>query len=264
MLVALRASAQPPESPRPFDIVDNSFLVEEAFNQERGVFQNIFTATRSRDGRWDGSFTQEWPVPDERHQLSYTVPFTLMTGTHGVGDVLINYRFQALDEHGRMPAFSPRLSLVIPSGNQERGLGSGAYGWQLNLPFSKQFGDLYVHWNAGATFLPNAPTGIQALGRSTASLTSPFVAASAIVRVRPMFNVLCEYVAASNEVVDAGAAVRTAANTVSPGFRGGWNVGERQLIVGAAVPVTFQSGAATYGLLTYFSFESPFRTIAKK
>ena len=41
--------------------MDNSFLVEEAFNQEAGVFQNIFGAAR-RNGHWGATFTQEWPV----------------------------------------------------------------------------------------------------------------------------------------------------------------------------------------------------------
>ena len=43
------APAQPADSP--FAIEDNSFLVEEAFNQERGVFQNIFGAART-GGQW--------------------------------------------------------------------------------------------------------------------------------------------------------------------------------------------------------------------
>ena len=36
---------------KPFEISDNSFLVEEAFNQERGIFQNIFGAART-GGQW--------------------------------------------------------------------------------------------------------------------------------------------------------------------------------------------------------------------
>ncbi len=53
------AGTAPPRDP--FRISDNSFLVEEAFNQEAGIFQNIFGATRI-DGQWAATFTQEWPV----------------------------------------------------------------------------------------------------------------------------------------------------------------------------------------------------------
>src|SRR5215470_20118264 len=56
-------------------IQDNSFLVEEAYNQNFGVVQHISTFTRFFDSKdWVYTFTQEWPVPgDERHQLSYTL-----------------------------------------------------------------------------------------------------------------------------------------------------------------------------------------------
>ncbi len=52
-------------------IQDNSFLVEEAYNQEPGVVQTIQTYTRlAGTGDWAYSLTQEWPVPDIRNQLS--------------------------------------------------------------------------------------------------------------------------------------------------------------------------------------------------
>ena len=56
----------------PFKITDNSFLVEEAFNQEAGIFQNIFNASRS-ESVWTSTFTQEWPIVSQTHQFSYTL-----------------------------------------------------------------------------------------------------------------------------------------------------------------------------------------------
>ena len=44
-------SAPIADASRPFEIADNSFLVEEAFNQPAGVFQNIFGLARS-GGTW--------------------------------------------------------------------------------------------------------------------------------------------------------------------------------------------------------------------
>jgi purine-binding chemotaxis protein CheW len=55
-------------------IKDNSFLIEEAYNQERGVVQHISTLSRTAGGDWMYTFTQEWPLPDERHQVSFTLP----------------------------------------------------------------------------------------------------------------------------------------------------------------------------------------------
>lgn len=228
-------SSQLPDSSRKFEITDNSFLVEEAFNQERGVFQNIFTWTRGRDGGWDASFTQEWPAPGMTHQLSYTVTFAGAAGLRGFGDALLNYRYQLMEEGAGRPAISPRVSLILPTGREQDGFGDGVVGLQLSVPASKQFGDLYVHANAGWTWLP---------GRSS----MPHVAGSGIWRVTPMFNLMLEGVVELDESA-----------TLAPGFRRGWNFGDKQLVLGAAVPLTRAGGAITAAFLTYFSYELPFR-----
>ncbi|HYV41993.1 MAG TPA: hypothetical protein VEO02_09420, partial [Thermoanaerobaculia bacterium] len=77
-------------------VQDNSFLMEEAYNQEEGVVQHINTFQRMRGGGWLASFTQEWPVPRQTHQFSYTVPYTRVVGDSvsnaGLGDIALNYR----------------------------------------------------------------------------------------------------------------------------------------------------------------------------
>ncbi len=71
------------------------------------------------------------------------------------------------------------------------GFGDGGAGWQVNLPFSKQFGDTYLHWNAGFTHLPTA-----VIGGVEHNLMTPHVAISGIRRLRPMFNLMLESVVA--------------------------------------------------------------------
>lgn len=222
-------------SARKWEITDNSFLVEEAFNQEARVFQNIFTWTRGRDGAWDASFTQEWPAPGMNHQLSYTLTYVGDGESSGVGDALINYRWQLRKEDGGGPAISPRLSVILPTGRESAGFGGGTAGLQFNLPVSKQFGDFYVHGNAGYTWLPDVQR-------------TSHVAASGIWRVTPMLNLMLEGVAEFGETL-----------TLSPGFRRGWNVGQRQVVIGIAAPMTRVDGRSTAALLTYFSYELPFR-----
>jgi hypothetical protein len=232
------AAAQPArlmDPARKWEIIDNSFLVEESFNQEPRVVQNIFTWTRERDGAWAAGFTQEWPAPNMAHQFSYTLPFGDTGVVHGIGDVMLNYRYQLRNESARGPAISPRLSVILPTGREADGLGGGAAGLQFNLPVSKQFGDLYLHANAGHTWVPDAQN-------------TPHVAGSGIWRIRPMINLMLE------SVVELGESV-----TISPGLRGGWNFGEHQLVLGAAVPLTRTAGRNTAAILTYFSYELPFR-----
>ncbi len=253
LLLAGAASAAG-QTPEPFEILDNSFLVEEAFNQEAGVFQNILTAAHARSG-WAVGFTQEWPVGSLRHQVSYTAPFTGAAGTRRVGDLQINYRYQLLTEAPGQPAFSPRLTLILPTGEPGHG------GWQVNLPLSKQAGDFYVHANGGATWFPSvpglhAPTG---RGQEDVALFSPHVSGSVIYRLRPMLNVLVEAVFVSEETV-AGTprTEREAAVTLSPGARGGWNIGDHQMILGLAIPVTRAGGATETAVFAYLSYELPF------
>jgi hypothetical protein len=118
-------------------IQDNSFLIEEAYNQEAGVVQHIQTFSRStRGGDWAYTFTQEWPARGLRHQLSYTLPASKIDGQHGIGDIALNYRYQWIGDGDARLAVSPRLTLLLPTGNERRGLGSGGTGFQVMLPAS--------------------------------------------------------------------------------------------------------------------------------
>jgi len=241
------APALPP-AVEPFQILDNSFLVEEAFNQEKGIVQNIVGFAR-QGGEWALSFTQEWPAPGVRHQLSYTLSADSVTRRAEFGDVYLNYRYQLLEEGPGRPAFAPRFTAIVPSGPQSTGAGEA--GLQFNAPFSKQRGDFYFHWGGGLTWLPRG-------GR--ADLTSPFLAGSTIYRLRPMLNLMLESVferVASEEL--PGQVASTSVLTISPGIRGGWTVApDTQLILGLAVPVTRSGSETSTGIFCYFSYELPF------
>jgi hypothetical protein len=264
ILLSSNAAAQTPAvkpaapAPAPFEITDNSFLVEEAFNQEAGIFQNIFGAIRT-GGMWAAGFTQEWPAPSQTHQLSYTAVW-LDSGTHvGFGDVMINYRWQATVEGPGRPAFSPRVSLILPTGSAERGLGEGTTGLQFNLPFSRQTGDWYWHWNAGLTWFPGAKGVFDDVSVREGTV-SPFLAGSAIRRLRPMFNLL-ESVVNFDESLTPLGGQRSTAFTLSPGMRGGWNIGEHQLILGLAAPITWSDDERDTGAFLYLSYELPFKKV---
>jgi DtxR family transcriptional regulator, Mn-dependent transcriptional regulator len=259
---AAQASAAKKAASEPFAITDNSFFVEEAFNQEPRVFQNIGGALFSQDD-WAVTFTQEWPAPSMKHQLSYTVSVLNSDDETGPGDALLNYRYQLFEEGPGRPAISPRVSVIVPVGDEERGLGQGGWGLQFNLPVSKQVGDFYLHGNAGLGWLPSVPTDhFPSAGFAPAqdvSLVSPFIAGSAIYRVRQMFNLMLESVVAWDEdVVAASATDRETAFILSPGARAGWNIGEKQIVVGLAFPFSRQGGETSAGVFGYFSYELPF------
>ena len=98
-------------------ISDNSFLIEEAYNQEPGVVQHINTFARENGGAsWAYSFTQEWPLVSESYQLSYTVPVLHDEGLGtGIGDIALNFRYQVLGgEDNAMVHASPRFTVLLP------------------------------------------------------------------------------------------------------------------------------------------------------
>lgn len=257
--LSLRAQPLPLARDEPFRIVDNSFFVEEAINQEPGVFQNIAGAAHINGG-WGASFTQEWPIASERHQVSYTLSFVGNGSANGVGDTFLHYRYQAMREAAGRPAFSPRVSVVIPSGNSSKGFGVGSPGLQGNLPFSKQTGDWYWHWNAGLTWIPRAESTFRSADTAVvrrAGLTSPFLAASSIYRVRPMFCLMLESVLSFDQSLEQAGRRRDTAFTLSPGLRTGWNSGDKQTVIGFAVPTTWTDAANT-GVFVYLSYELPF------
>ena len=90
VLATLAATASAADDRPAEAIQDNSFLLEEAYNQEAGVVQHILNIAGSVDrlgGRDDRAlsfvFTQEWPLVSQRHQLSYTIPYSFVDGAGG-------------------------------------------------------------------------------------------------------------------------------------------------------------------------------------
>ena len=246
---------------------DNSFLIEEAYNQEEGVIQHIFTVLRDQQGgNWLGSFTQEWPVPDERHQFSFTLPFLLAEESDSatsIGDLLLNYRYQLLFEDKSRPALAPRFSLIFPTGDYQRGIGTGSAGVQLNIPVSKQLTDKAAsHLNLGATAIPEARAPINS--SRTESLISWNGGGSFIWEPREAFNVLCEFVVSRDaEVARHGVAYRTRA-TLSPGIRIGWNGRAGiQWVWGVAAPIGLTRDTSDVGVFFYLSVEHGFTNIGR-
>ena len=184
---------------KPEPIRDNSLLIEEAYNQEARVVQHISLFLREREtGSWVYTFTQEWPLWGQRSQFSYTIPVVHLTdGPSGsatdLGDVLLNYRFQAIGGTGSGPALAPRLSLVLPTGSWREGSGSGSLGVQAMLPASFSVGERWAfHLNVGGFVLPRARHAAGARGTSSGVVGG----GSVIFGITPMVNLLFESVSA--------------------------------------------------------------------
>jgi hypothetical protein len=261
---ALLCSIARAEEKRPIDgIMDNSFFIEEAYNQEEGIVQHIFNGVYGRErfergGRktFDASFTQEWPVFSQTHQFSYTVPYSFIWDNgreaDGVDDVLLNYRYQVYLDTNSLTGFSPRMSLVLPTGARRGEFGNGTLGYQWNLPFSTTFRDRWFwHLNAGLTYLPNVRT------EPHHNLLSYNLGTSVIYCVNDRFNLMCEWVGNWNQAVtENGRLERSLSSVISPGVRYAFNPkDETQIVVGLGLPFGVTRSAPDIGAFLYFSYE---------
>ena len=256
---ALAESDAPP-------IQDNSFLVEEAYNQEFGVVQHISNFTRLWDSKdWAYTFTQEWPAPfDPRHQLSYTVAMQhagAFAGSGlGMGDLLLNYRYQLVGNGDTRLAFAPRLSLILATGDPAAGRSFGGTGLQTNLPVSfVLLPKLVTHWNAGATFVPHASNQFG----EHASVAGYNLGQSFVWLARPRFNVLLEAVYSASEAVSGEhQTCATSYLYLNPGIRWAYNFKSGlQIVPGVGVPVGVGPSRGEKGIFLYLSLEHPFRRL---
>jgi hypothetical protein len=268
MIYLIPGSLVAAQKERPIDVIeDNSFLIEEAYNQEPGVVQHTFSAHYINDSRrrgWEFSFTQEWPIFSQNHQFSYTIPSYHLDengdGQNGLGDVSLSYRYQLLEEDETKPALAPRFSLILPSGSRKRSTGHGVVGYEWGLPLSKKVtGEFALHANFGLTYLPDAraPLGNGGGLSSKHSLISYNLAASAIYAILPRVHLMLEWLGDFEENIgDNGRPERSFKPVLSPGLRAA--IVDRpmlQIIAGAAAPIGLTRKAENYGAFLYLSIE---------
>jgi hypothetical protein len=245
-------------------IQDNSFLIEEAYNQEFGVVQHISEFTLFRpSGDWIYTFTQEWPVPAEKHQLSFTLPAQDLhasgAASLGIGDIALNYRYQAKGDGQAHVAVAPRFSVLVPTGRAKDDLGAGGVGLQIGIPVSVTLGSHVVsHWNAGFTHTFSASNE----AGDRANTSSYNLGQSFVWLTKPRLNLLVETVWIRTAAVSGpGETTHSDSFLVSPGVRWAYNFASGlQIVPGLSVPIGLGPSRGETALLAYLSFEHPFRT----
>lgn len=258
--LAVRLPAQAADSAKTPPIQDNSFLVEEAYNQEAGVVQHIFAFALDRethDSELD--FTQEWPVRSVRHQLSYMVPILNAAPDQetAFGDLNVNYRYQLTGDASARVAVAPRLTIALPTGSWRTGAGTGALGVEAFLPASIVVSDAFVmHLNAGMRLTPSArnPLGERATIKKYA------VGGSGVLLAAPRFNLMLETIwSREDEVLGPGMVAASNSWTVLPGARGAFNFSSGlQIVPGIGFPFGIGPSRGERSVFLYLSFEHAF------
>jgi hypothetical protein len=247
-------------SPQEAPIQDNSFLAEEAYNQEPGVVQHIQTFTRLWNSKtWAYSFTQEWPVPDHwRHQLSYTLvdAKTNQDLDGSFGDLLLNYRYQLVGDGEARLAVSPRATLIVPSGSVKNASSYGGSGVQAVVPASLVLNRHFVsHYYLGGTWVPRARDA----AHNEAASYGYNAAASIIWLAHSRINGMFESSWTSAHLVSRphGTDVQ---NTLwlAPGARFAFNFASGlQIVPGIAYVAGVGPSLGDKGAFFYLSFEHP-------
>ena len=220
-------------------VQDNSFLLEEAYNQEPGVVQHINLLLYDRDAKdWFYAFTQEWPVRSMKHQFSYTIPLTYDgdgDDSLNLGDIALNYRYQLIGNGESKVAVSPRLSVILPTAED-----NDVTGVQVGVPISTILGErVLAHTNFGATWFNHDVDPEYLVGQSL------------IYAISPNVNALVEAVWTGNS--DDHDTV------ISPGIR--WAINRpngSQIVPGIAYVMDVSDDDGSDAILLYFSYENAF------
>jgi hypothetical protein len=263
-------------------IQDNSFLIEEAYNQEKGVIQHIFNWVPSwdenrglRHRETEFMFTQEWPIFSQKHQFSFAIPTKQFTDqdsggpilhAEGLEDIQVNYRYQLLGGSGDELSIAPRFSIVLPSGDENQGLGLGRVGYQFLLPVSKEYDRWCFHFNIGMSMTPDVIAGMDSnLHLPGRTLYGYDLGGSAIYKLLPNFHLMLESLASWNEdLLHEGTIDPNMSLVVSPGVRWAPYTNDKtQWVMGIAAPIGVNREAPDFSLFLYMSFEHPFKMSPK-
>lgn len=263
-MIAPRSAFSQSEGSQPAPIKDNSFLIEEAYNQEPGVVQWIATVQHfaSPSRYWGIGVTNEIPLHGMRHQLSWTVPGeTNEFEEFGWGRIALHYRFQ-LEDGSSGTACAPRVSVLLPT-DKVYSIGTEKIEWQINLPVSLTLTErIVMHVNAGATYSPGHSVNrwISDEPVQNEDFLSYSAGASVVWLAHPNANLLLEVLHSSFEdFVSASLehfqVERFDETVVNPGIRVAVNPPFGQFVPGIALPIRIADGETDIGVFGYLSFE---------
>ncbi len=241
----------------------NSFYIIEAYNQERGFVQHTFNTvwypTKPKDLFL--SYSEAWPVPDERNQVGFTFTYTLPdSNASGIDDLYLNYSRQVLFEGKHGVAFAPAISLILPTGSVKKGLGFGTVGLQPLLPVSKRWNEYFVtHFNAGLTFLPKAEVALPDGSLVRHNLTMVNFGGSIVWLIHRRFNFLTEFVGSlGSDISDSRHSNRYSQYILNPGVRFSIPVGRSEIVPAFSLPLSWMKNRYQTGLFFYLSINHPF------
>jgi hypothetical protein len=244
---------------------DNSFLLDEAFTQEKGIMQFITTIYNDnlRSKNFAYTFSHEIPLT-HRHQVSYSLRYNFMKAQarNGWGDTNIGYTYRLSGKEAWI-MIVPQLTIILPTGDPSRGLGYGGLGGRLNLTLTKRLSrKLVSHYNVAHTIIHNADRYDDVSGEYVKvfekTLHDQDLAGSIIWYPARKINIMLEYISSFRSQIAAdGAISKVQESVLNPGFRLALDLKTLQIVPGLSVPIAFTDDYQHQtGVLIYVSIES--------
>jgi hypothetical protein len=239
-------------------IDDNSFILEEAYNQRPGEFQFIQIYRSYKSGKEYRFISEgEMPLGSEKHQFSYQFARENGADEGSVGDTTLNYRIQSLNEPDLLMAH--RFGLILPTGSVDKESSYGVTGLryvQANTFILNDYWD--NHWNLGINHYPEAKVKFSDKRRT---LNEYGIGSSLIYHWKDNLNLLLEATYETLEELNLNSKKKFRnIFTLLPGVRTAIDLSwkETQIVPGLGFPVRFEDEDIDHGLFVYLSIEPKF------
>jgi hypothetical protein len=140
----------------------------------KGMFE-LYSGFRYQD---TGTITRQVPFTElvygvtERQEVMVEAPFLSRKGEHGIGDVVVGTKYVFVRESERLPGIAGSFELKLPTGDEDRGLGSGEFDYDIRLRTQKGWDWFTVILNIGYTFIGEPELGGDPQDRRNVFFTS--------------------------------------------------------------------------------------------
>jgi hypothetical protein len=150
------------------------------------------------------------------------------SGAIGIGDIGLSAKALLRDEGQLAPAIAGRFALKLPTGDEDRALGSGKVDVALGVALEKTFGPVRLYFNTGLTIPtgnPFAGTGIDSVPMLSTFLTGEY-------RLTERFSILVQLNGITPPVRNTGLDIDQSTFEILAGFN--WTL--------PGLPVVWQAG----------------------
>jgi hypothetical protein len=150
------------------------------------------------------------------------------SGAVGIGDIAFSTKMLLREEGPLAPAVAGRFALKLPTGDDDRALGSGAVDIGIGLTLEKTLGPVRIYFNTGLTIPTGNPfdgTGIDSLPILSAFLTGEY-------HLTERFSLLLQFNGVSPPVRSTGLDIDRPTGEILAGFN--WAL--------PGLPVVWQAG----------------------